>query len=235
MDEITMDDKLTADRQLLDELKFDDRGLIPAIAQDYKTGEVLMLAYMNRESLEKSLCTGKAHYWSRSRNKLWQKGETSGHFQQIAKIEVDCDGDALLLKVIQQGEACHTGHKSCFYRTIHDTGIEKPGSEEHAGEITAGNGARILEELYNVIADRKANPKEGSYTNYLFEKGLDKILKKVGEEASEVIIAAKNESFQELKYEISDLVYHMLVLMAEQGLTLDDIYEELKSRRPAGR
>jgi phosphoribosyl-ATP pyrophosphohydrolase/phosphoribosyl-AMP cyclohydrolase len=236
--ELTLDGQLTGELKL-DELRFDDRELIPVIVQDYKTGEVLMLAYMNRESLGKTISTGKAHYWSRSRNKLWLKGETSGNFQQVVKIQLDCDGDALLLKVAQQGVACHTGNKSCFYKTIHDTGTEEPGNEEHekehAGEITAGNRAKILEELYNVIADRKVNPREGSYTNYLFNKGLDKILKKVGEEASEVIIAAKNESREELKYEIADFLYHVLVLMVEQGLTLEDIYGELRNRRPAGR
>ncbi|NSW91044.1 MAG: bifunctional phosphoribosyl-AMP cyclohydrolase/phosphoribosyl-ATP diphosphatase HisIE [Firmicutes bacterium] len=233
-----MDNELTINRQFLDELKFDDKGLIPVIVQDYRTNEVLMLAYMNRESLEKSLHTGTAHYWSRSRNKLWQKGETSGHYQYIKSIDVDCDGDTLLLKVCQQGVACHTGYNSCFYRallkmkTVEEeiNGVDGKISTKGNGKQDE-NGAEILEELYHVITDRKVHPKEGSYTNYLFEKGLDKILKKVGEEASEVIIAAKNKSLQELKYEISDLVYHTLVLMVEQGLKLDDIYRELKGRR----
>ncbi len=242
---------LRINSRILNELKFDINGLIPAIAQDNKTNEVLMLAYMNKESIEKTLSTGKAHYWSRSRNKIWQKGETSGHFQYVEEITIDCDGDAILLKVVQEGNACHTGNKSCFYRFIANSEKingdkricnaevinEKKGeiveSPESIGHINLNSKAEpeILGELYKVIADRKNNPKEGSYTNYLFEKGLDKILKKIGEEASEVIIAAKNNSFNELKYEISDLVYHVIVLMVEQELKLDDIYEELKGRR----
>lgn len=207
-------------------IKYDDNGLIPVIVQDHNSDEVLMLAYMNKESLEETLNTGMAHYWSRSRNELWKKGETSGHYQHVKSLKIDCDGDTLLIKVIQEGVACHTGYKTCFF-TEQDI---VQGSENNI--IPQNNSSsEILEELYHVIADRKINPKEGSYTNYLFNKGLDKILKKVGEEASEVIIAAKNNSFEELRYEISDLVYHTLVLMVEQGLKLDDIYEELRKRR----
>jgi len=240
------------DNQLTDELMFDDKELIPAIVQDYSSNEVLMLAYMNKESLKKTLDTGIAHYWSRSRKKLWQKGETSGHYQYIKSINTDCDGDTLLLKVTQQGIACHTGNYSCFfrelYRELQTNEIESEANVKSINKIKneieakikningineedINKGSGILKELYNVIIDRKAHPKEGSYTNYLFEKGLDKILKKVGEEASEVIIAAKNRCSEELKYEISDLVYHTLVLMVEQGLKPDDIYEELRERR----
>ncbi len=237
--------------QLIDGLKFDDKGLIPAIVQDYSSSDVLMMAYMNKESLKKTLDTGIVHYWSRSRGKLWKKGETSGHFQYVKSINTDCDGDTLLLKVIQQGVACHTGNYTCFFREFNREFNKELKTDEIKAEIKnkpvnktindndvnningedINQGAEILKELYNVIVDRRKHPKEGSYTNYLFEKGLDKILKKVGEEASEVIIAAKNESLEELRYEISDLVYHTLVLMVEQGLKPKDIYEELRERR----
>lgn len=228
-------DKQIENNQLLDQLKYDDKGLIPAVVQEYNSGKVLMLAYMNKDSLKKTLGTGIAHYWSRSREELWKKGETSGHYQYVKSIDVDCDGDALLLKVVQKGVACHTGNYTCFFRALLERSqlskadINK-GYEENK-DSERFDGSEILKELYCVISDRKAHPKEDSYTNYLFDKGIDKILKKVGEEASEVIIAAKNNSFEELRYEISDLVYHTLVLMIEQGLELGDIYEELRSRR----
>lgn len=212
-------------------IKFDDKGLIPVIAQDYNTNEVLMMAYMNKEALEKSLETGKAHYFSRSRNKLWQKGETSGHYQYIKSIKIDCDNDALLIKVEQVEGACHTGHYSCFYREISEKEGLKETQEKVFDEKEVYDGAKVLKEVYDVIVDRTINPKEGSYTNYLFEKGLDKILKKVGEEAAEVIIAAKNKDKGEIVYEISDLFYHLFVLMVERGVKLDDIYNELKKRR----
>lgn len=216
---------------LSEELKLDDKGLIPAVVQDYKTREVLMMAYMNKESLEKTLETGMAHYWSRSRGKLWLKGETSGHYQHIKEIYTDCDGDTLLLKVEQKEAACHTGHYSCFYRQLaEDTFRELSGKVFDAEKVYADK-AGILKELYSVIADRRENPKEGSYTNYLFAKGLDKMLKKIGEEASEVIIAAKNSSKDEIRYEIADLFYHLFVLMVEKDLQLDEIYDELKGRR----
>lgn len=211
---------------ILKELKFNESGLIPAIAQDYATGEVLMMAWMNREALEKTLETKKVHYWSRSRQKLWLKGETSGHFQALKSIRLDCDGDTLLLGIEQTGGACHTGNHSCFYREI-DEGKVK----EAAAASTNENNAAILKEVYDVVSDRLANPKEGSYTNYLFTKGLDKILKKVGEESAEVIIAAKNKAKDEIQYEVADLFYHIIVLLVERGMTLDDIYEELKGRR----
>ena len=197
-------------------LKYDDNGLIPAIIQDYQTKEVLMMAYMNKASLEKTIETKKTWFYSRSRQKLWNKGETSGHFQDVKRISYDCDEDTLLIEVIQTGSACHTGSKSCFYRNLLDP-------DQVLNEA-------IVYEVANIIRERKENPKEGSYTNYLFEKGIDKILKKVGEEASEVIIAAKNPDKEELVYEISDMVYHVLVLMAEKGIEIEDIKTELTKR-----
>lgn len=214
---------------LIDEVKFDNNGLVPVIAQDWKSGEVLMLAYMNKEALEKTIETGKLHYWSRSRQKLWLKGETSGHFQYLKSLRLDCDGDTLLAKVDQKEAACHTGNYSCFFRHVDGDEISDAAVEEQA----AGNGDKsaILRELYAVIRDRQENPKEGSYTNYLFEKGLDKILKKVGEESAEVIIAAKNKSREEICYEMADLIYHLSVLLVERNIQLDEIFDELKKRR----
>ncbi len=209
-------------------LKFDSNGLIPVITQDYKTNEVLMLAYMNKEAYEKTIETKKVHYWSRSRSKLWLKGETSGHFQHVKSISVDCDNDTLLIKVEQIDAACHTGHYSCFYRDVNADGSVKESAEEAK---PTGDKSAILQEVYNVIADRRVNPKEGSYTNYLFDKGIDKILKKVGEECAEVIIASKNKAASEIRYEIADLIYHLFVLMVERDVKLDDIYDELKGRR----
>lgn len=195
------------------DIKYDKDGLIPAIAQDIATGEVLMLAYMNEESIKLTLDTHIAHYYSRSRGKLWKKGETSGNIQEIKGFYYDCDGDTILLKVKQKGVACHTGNYSCFFNEVE-------GSKDYKDTIT---------ELYKVILDRKENPSEGSYTNYLFKEGIDKILKKVGEESAEVIIGAKNNR-QELIYETSDLIYHLLVLLVNQGVSLGDIYEELTKR-----
>lgn len=202
------------------ELKYDQNGLIPAVAQDWRTGEVLMQAYMNQESLQKTLETGKATYYSRSRQALWEKGEESGHTQFVKSIRVDCDGDCLLLKVEQVGAACHTNNRTCFYRDL-------DGQELDLSKV----GAEVLYEVYDVICDRIQNPKEGSYTNYLFEKGIDKISKKVGEEAVEVVIASKNRSKDELTYETADLLFHLLVLLKEVGVTPDDIFAELKKRR----
>jgi len=216
---------------IIDEVKFDQNGLVPVVVQDCKTYEVLMLAYMNREALQKSIETKKAYYWSRSRNKLWLKGETSGHFQKIKSMKIDCDNDTLLISVEQIGGACHTGHHSCFYRELGEGEAKTTQDKVFEPEKVYGANAKILQDLYDVIADRTINPKEGSYTNYLLDSGIDKILKKVGEECAEVLIAAKNNSKEEIRYEISDLVYHILVLMVKQGLKLEDIYDELKRRR----
>lgn len=212
-------------------IKFDEKGFIPVVTQDYETGEVLMVAYMNNEALLKSMETGMAHYWSRSRGELWLKGETSGNYQYIKSMHIDCDEDTLLLKVEQKGGACHTGHYSCFYRQIYGEDKKTSSYAPSVDKNVYAGKAGILQELYDIIVDRTINPKEGSYTNYLFEKGLDKILKKVGEEAAEVIIAAKNISKDEVRYEIADLFYHIFVLMVERDLTPDDIYDELRRRR----
>ncbi|MEX1377106.1 MAG: bifunctional phosphoribosyl-AMP cyclohydrolase/phosphoribosyl-ATP diphosphatase HisIE [Eubacteriales bacterium] len=198
-------------------IKFDDKGLIPAITQDIKSGEVLMLAYMNKKSLDMTINSGYATYYSRSRQELWKKGETSGNLQKVVSMKYDCDGDTLLLLVEQTGPACHTGAKSCFFNNFY------------------GDDARIqpsiLDEVYNVILDRKANPKEGSYTNYLLDKGKEKTCKKVGEEASEIIIGAISGDNENVAYESGDLLYHLSVLMVQCGLTWDDIFTELKKRR----
>ena len=204
-------------------LKTNEQGLVPVVTQDYVTNEVLMVAYMNEEAFNKSMETKKAHYYSRSRQQLWFKGETSGHVQHIHSILIDCDNDTLVLKVKQEGAACHTGNFSCFYREIM--------TAEDLLEIQELTTAKVLEEVYHVVLDRKNNPKEGSYTNYLFDKGIDKILKKVGEETAEVIIGAKNEGSDEIIYEISDLLYHLTVLIVEKGATWDQIFKELGKRR----
>jgi phosphoribosyl-ATP pyrophosphohydrolase/phosphoribosyl-AMP cyclohydrolase len=215
-----------------DDLAFDALGLIPAVAQDAASREVLMLAYMNRESLQKTIETGKAHYYSRSRNCLWLKGETSGHFQYVREILRDCDDDTLLLLVDQTGSACHTGNRTCFYRSLDGTLIEK-NDENATGDSdmkeTRGGG-NILHLLQRVVEDRRAHPKEGSYTRYLFEKGLDKMLKKVGEESAEVIIAAKNPDPQELVYEAADLIFHLSVVLVERNLSWSHVFEELQRR-----
>lgn len=215
---------------MIDNIKFDDRGLIPAIIQDYQNGQVLMMAYMNQESLQKTLDTGKTWFYSRSRQKLWMKGEESGHIQEIKEILYDCDADTLLIKVIQTGVACHTGHYSCFYRDINGNETEEAAVDVEK-VYSSKQGPGILYELYDIITDRREKMPEGSYTAYLFDKGLDKILKKVGEENAEVIIAAKNREKSEVVYEVSDLIYHLLVLLVEQGVELGDIFAELKSRR----
>ncbi len=201
-----------------EEFKLDSRGLIPVVAQDYKTSEVLMVAYMNREAFENTLRTGKMTYYSRSRQSLWLKGGTSGHFQYVKSLHLDCDKDTILARVRQVGAACHTGARSCFFRTL-----EKK-------EYNDTNPLKVFEEVFAVILDRKEHPKEGSYTNYLFDKGLDKILKKLGEEATEIVIAAKNPNPEEIKYEIADFLYHMMVLMADRGIGWEEIMEELANR-----
>lgn len=201
-----------------EDFRLNSDGMIPVIVQDYKTDQVLMLAYMNKEAFYTTLETGKMTYWSRSRNELWVKGLTSGHYQYVKSISLDCDNDTLLAKVSQVGAACHTGNKSCFYKEL----VKKPYDDT--------NPLRVFQEVYDVIMDRKKHPKEGSYTNYLFEKGIDKILKKVGEECTEIVIAAKNPDKEEIKYEISDFLYHVMVLMAEKGVTWEDITGELARR-----
>ncbi len=200
----------------IDNLTFDENGLIPAVVQDRQTGKVLMLAYMNRESLQLSLEGGETWFYSRSRQELWHKGETSGNTQEIISISYDCDGDTLLVEVIPRGPACHTGEVSCFYRQLME-----PESKVNR---------EIIKDLFNLIQARRSNPEEGSYTNYLFQEGIDKILKKVGEETAEVIIAAKNPVKEELVYELSDLTYHLLVLMAELDCSPEEIRAELTRR-----
>jgi len=215
---------------MIEKVKFDEKGLVPAIIQDYKSGQVLMLAYMNAESLQKTIDTGRTWFYSRSRQELWNKGSTSGHFQEVKNIRYDCDGDALLIEVEQTGVACHTGHYSCFYR---DASGEETEKEVFAPDKIYGGKESpvILNELYDVIKSRREEMPEGSYTAYLFERGLDKILKKVGEESAEVIIAAKNRGKREVVYESADLIYHLLVLLVEQGIELSDLFAELRSRR----
>ncbi len=200
------------------EFKTNTDGLVPVIVQDYKTNEVLMMAYMNEQAFCDTLRTGKMHYYSRSRQSQWMKGETSGHFQYVKSLHLDCDNDTILAKVHQIGAACHTGSRSCFFQTL----VKKAYRET--------NPLQVFEDVFAVILDRKEHPKEGSYTNYLFDKGIDKILKKVGEEATEIVIASKNPDPEEIKYEIADFLYHVMVLMAEKGVTWEEITEELANR-----
>ncbi|MBO5870928.1 MAG: bifunctional phosphoribosyl-AMP cyclohydrolase/phosphoribosyl-ATP diphosphatase HisIE [Clostridia bacterium] len=197
----------------INELKYNEKGLIPAIVTDSRTGKVLMLAYMNRESLEITLKEERTCFFSRSRNELWRKGETSGNVQNVVSISTDCDMDTLLINVIPAGPACHTGNESCFFNTI----------VENAAPFT-------IEGLMDLIKGRKTDRKEGSYTTYLFDKGRDKILKKVGEESTEVIIAGKADDKAETIYELADLMYHALVLMADMEISVDDVMKELASR-----
>ena len=197
------------------ELKFDEKGLIPAIVQDHYTKEVLTLAYMNAESLALTIAEGRTVFWSRSRQELWRKGETSGNVQKVVSITADCDGDALVVEVVKNGPACHTGAESCFFNEVYVSDEVKQFSWEG---------------LYRLIEGRKSQPKEGSYTTYLFEKGKDKILKKVGEECTEVLIGAAKNDKEETIYEIADLAYHLLVLMVEMGISLEDIIAEESKR-----
>ncbi|MGI6487512.1 MAG: bifunctional phosphoribosyl-AMP cyclohydrolase/phosphoribosyl-ATP diphosphatase HisIE [Syntrophomonadaceae bacterium] len=215
----------------IDELEFDSRGLIPAIIQDVKTRQVLMLAYMNRQALEKTLETGYTWFYSRSRECLWMKGETSGHIQKVQQIYYDCDQDTLLILIEQEGAACHTGHFSCFYRNWE--GEEQESRVFDPEEVYSGRvgSPAILYELYDVLEKRKELRPQGSYTAYLFNEGQDKILKKVGEETAEVIISSKNHNDDEIIYETSDLLYHLMVLLVYHGINLSDIFGELKSRR----
>ena len=197
------------------ELKYDEKGLIPAIVQDHYTKEVLTLAYMNAETLALTIAEGRAVFWSRSRQEIWRKGETSGNVQKVVSITADCDGDALVVEVVKNGPACHTGAESCFFNEVYVSDEVKQFSWEG---------------LYRLIEGRKAQPKEGSYTTYLFEKGKDKIQKKVGEECTEVLIGAAKNDKEETVYEIADLAYHLLVLMVEMGISLEDIIAEESKR-----
>lgn len=199
----------------INSLKFDEKGLIPAVVQDFYTKQVLTVAYMNRESLEITLAEKKTCFFSRSRQELWRKGETSGNFQHVVSVTADCDGDALVVEVIKDGPACHTGSESCFFNLIY--------SEETARRFT-------LETLYELLVGRNEQRPEKSYTTYLFEKGREKILKKVGEESTEVVIAAMKNEKPETVFEIADLCYHVMVLMVEMGITPQDILTELESR-----
>jgi len=208
-----------------DEIKFDERGLVPAVVQDAGTREVLTLAYMNAESLQRTIETRETWFWSRSRSSLWHKGETSGHTQQVTDILVDCDRDSLTVLVSPHGPACHTGERSCFHQRLQE--VEDVSAQP--AETRTQLGA-VLDDLYALIVRRKRDRPEGSYTTYLFGQGLDKILKKVGEEASETIIAAKNDDGEALVKETADLFYHLTVLMVERGLTLEQIGAELGSR-----
>lgn len=207
---------------ILKELKFDDKGLITTVVQDVTTKEVLMVAYMNKETLEMTLNTGKATFFSRSRNEVWIKGATSGNYLNVDSIKVDCDGDCLVVFARPDGPACHTNNRSCFFRKI-DNG-------ELVEDTTSGRVSDILMREQAVIIDRKHNPDDDSYTNYLFNKGEDKILKKVGEEAAEVVIAGKNRDKEEIKYETADLLYHLSVMLVDNDMTWDDIFEEMENR-----
>lgn len=199
------------------QIKWNEQGLIPAVAQDVDSGRVLMVAYMNQEAFDKTVESGFAHFFSRSRNQLWKKGESSGNTLAVVAMAFDCDADTLLMQVRPAGPACHTGAVSCFFQEIQSfDGLP--------------HGANVLTKLYEVIDKRKQQPLEGSYTNYLFDKGVDKICKKVGEEAAECIIAAKNGSVQELTYEAADLMYHLLVLLCQQNIRPETIFEELAGR-----
>lgn len=208
---------------MFSELKFDEKGLITAVVQDAYTNEVLMTAYMNEQTLKQTIDTGKATFWSRSRQEVWVKGETSGNYLNVSEIRVDCDGDCLVVIAKADGPACHTGNRTCFYRKIEN------------GELTEDNKepdkSYILAELGGVTEDRKKNPKEGSYTNYLFDKGEDKILKKVGEEAAEVVIAGKNRDKDEITYETADLLYHLTVMLSDNDMSWNDVFLELEKRR----
>lgn len=199
----------------VNELKFDEKGLIPAVVVDAVTKKVLTVAYMNKESLEISIKEGRTCFWSRSRKELWRKGETSGNVQRIVRITADCDNDALTVEVNKKGPACHTGSDSCFTKNVYVSDTESAFS---------------LDALYELITGRKTDAKNGSYTSYLFQKGIDKILKKIGEESTEVIIAAKAGDRAETIYEIADLAYHVMVMMVEMGISVDDIHNELASR-----
>jgi phosphoribosyl-ATP pyrophosphohydrolase/phosphoribosyl-AMP cyclohydrolase len=214
---------------LLDQLKFDKDGLLPCITQDAENGEVLMLAYMNAEAVENTLKTGKVHYYSRSRGKQWMKGESSGHVQTVREIRYDCDGDTLLIKIDQEGVACHTGRRSCFY-TVVDGDEVRIDTEAEIDATAIYAEQDILDAVYHVIQDRRRNPDEKSYVNSLFTKGLDKILSKVGEEATEAAVAGKGGDRDEIIYEVADLFFHTLILLGYYDLPPERIYAELRRR-----
>mgnify|MGYP001377264866 CR=1 FL=1 len=232
------ENRALSQQEIVEGIRWNEAGLLPAIVQDENSLEVLMFAYMNEESLQLSLESGQTWFWSRSRSELWHKGATSGNTQAITSIHYDCDTDTLLVKVISEGPACHTGATSCFYREIPllntaaaaSKSANKAEVDRVAAGLTDGDRFAVLGELERVIAEREADRPEGAYTTYLFDKGVDKILKKVGEEASETIIAAKNKDNAELRLEVSDLIYHLLVLLQERKLPLDEIMQELSAR-----
>ncbi len=205
----------------MENIKFGENGLVPAVVQDAVTGEVLMVAYMNEESLELTLKTKRATFWSRSRGELWEKGKTSGNFMYVKELRTDCDNDTILILAEPAGPACHTGKRTCFFKDIDGKEIQ----------LDKKDSSDILSRLMAITQDRKINPQEGSYTNYLFRKGEDKILKKVGEEAAEVVIAGKNRAKDEIAYETADLLYHLTVMLADNDMTWEDIFDELESRR----
>ncbi len=213
----------------IEDIKFDERGLVPAIVQDANTLQVLTLAYMNRESLERTLAEHETWFWSRSRSSLWHKGETSGNKQRVVEVSLDCDHDALRVLVVPEGPACHTGARTCFHNDLQSASQDEEGREGKQADL-----GEILSGLYALIESRKRERPEGSYTTYLLDQGLDKILKKVGEESAETIIAAKNEDHNALVRESSDLLYHLLVLFVDRGLTLNEVRDELLSRSGKG-
>jgi phosphoribosyl-ATP pyrophosphohydrolase/phosphoribosyl-AMP cyclohydrolase len=209
--------------KFIEDLKFDSKGLIPAVVQNKSTKEVLMVAYMNADTIKQTLETGRATFWSRSRQEVWVKGDTSGNYMYVDEIRVDCDGDCLVVLANPAGPACHTGNRSCFFRTVSNGELKDVDESKDLADVMAVDEA--------VIIDRKKNPEQGSYTNYLFDKGEDKILKKVGEEAAEVVIAGKNRSKEEISYEVADLIYHLTVMLVDNNMTWNDIYKEMKRRR----
>ena len=208
--------------ELINTLKFDASGLIPAVVQNIETNEVLMVAYMNADTIKQTLETGRATFWSRSRQEVWVKGDTSGNYMYVKEVRVDCDCDCLVVLVNPAGPACHTGNRSCFFRKIEDGKLVEDSKEQTKTDVFAREQA--------VVMDRKEHPEEGSYTNYLFDKGEDKILKKVGEEAAEVVIAGKNRDKDEISYETADLIYHLTVTLVDNGMTWEDIYKEMERR-----
>lgn len=208
--------------ELINTLKFDASGLIPAVVQNIETNEVLMVSYMNADTIKQTLETGRATFWSRSRQEVWVKGDTSGNYMYVKEVRVDCDCDCLVVLVNPAGPACHTGNRSCFFRKIEDGKLVEDAKEQTKTDVFAREQA--------VVMDRKEHPEEGSYTNYLFDKGEDKILKKVGEEAAEVVIAGKNRDKDEISYETADLIYHLTVMLVDNGMTWEDIYKEMERR-----